>query len=167
MSTRLHLRSLTDEEYQSLRRITRKSQDAIARGRAGVILLAASGMTPSQIASSHHYHVTYIRKIINAFNRDGLNSLKARYGIGRPRTFNDEVCAKIIEVALTPPDKLGYPFTQWSLDKLRRCLIDQRIISTISEVHLRRILRRKGITHQRTKTWKQSPDPDFELKKNG
>ena len=167
MATRLQLRSLTDNEYQTLRRITRKSQDAIARGRAGVILLAASGMTPSEIADSHHYHVTYIRKIINAFNRDGLSSLNARYGIGRPRIFNDEICARIIETALTPPDKLSYPFTHWSLDKLRRCLIDQGVISRISEVHLHRILRRNGITYQRTKTWKQSPDPDFESKKNG
>jgi hypothetical protein len=72
----------------------------------------------------------------------------------------------MVAAALTPPDQLGQPFTVWSLPKLRDYLIAQKIVATISDVHLGRILRREGLSLQRTKTWKQSNDPDYARKKS-
>jgi hypothetical protein len=40
-----------------------------------------------------------------------------------------------------------------------------RVVSGISKEHLRRVLQSMGITAQRTRTWKWSNDPLFELKK--
>jgi hypothetical protein len=51
------------------------------------------------------------------------------------------------------------PFTCWSLSKLREQLIDRRVVEAISLERLRQILREFGITFQRTKTFKLSPDP--------
>jgi hypothetical protein len=39
-------------------------------------------------------------------------------------------------------------------------------VTTISREQLRRILHAAGVTHQRTRTWKWSPDPLYEAKKN-
>ena len=57
------------------------------------------------------------------------------------------------------------PFTEWSLEKIRMYLIKKGIVKTISINTIRRILNEKGITYKRTKTWKESNDPEFEFKK--
>ena len=54
------------------------------------------------------------------------------------------------------------PYTRWSLAKLSRYLAGQGI--EVSPAHLGRILARNGISLQRTRSWKQSPDPDYEAK---
>ncbi|MFE7980489.1 IS630 family transposase, partial [Streptomyces shenzhenensis] len=53
------------------------------------------------------------------------------------------------------------PFTRWSLPKLVAYLrkVHGRIIR-IGRETLRCLLARRGITFQRTKTWKESPDPE-------
>ena len=49
---------------------------------------------------------------------------------------------------------------------LRRYLVRHRIVASISKEHLRRVLQSLGITAQRTRTWKWSNDPLFEVKKD-
>lgn len=72
---------------------------------------------------------------------------------------------RIVEVALAKPKELGKPFTHWSLAKLREHLIETSAVEAISAETVRKVLAERGISFQRTKTWKQSTDPDFELKK--
>ena len=54
------------------------------------------------------------------------------------------------------------PFTRWSLAKLSRYLRGQGI--AISPAQLGRVLKRAGVSFQRTRSWKQSPDPEYEAK---
>jgi transposase len=67
---------------------------------------------------------------------------------------------------MSRPQDLGLPFTQWSLTKLRAYLIQEKVVDTISIERLRQILEEEGFSYQRSKTWKESTDPDFEAKKN-
>lgn len=57
------------------------------------------------------------------------------------------------------------PFTRWSLGKLAVCLrrVHGRVIR-IGREALRCLLARRGVTFQRTKTWKESPDPERDAK---
>jgi transposase len=73
----------------------------------------------------------------------------------------------MIKIALSRPVDLGLPFTQWSIPKLRAYLIKKGLFPDFSNEWVRRLLKREGISLQRTKTWKESPDPDFEVKKTG
>jgi transposase len=99
------------------------------------------------------------------FNEIGLACLDPRWAGGRPRQLSsdDEDC--VVQTATTPPTKLGQPFTRWSLPKLVACLlrVHGRIIR-IGREALRCLLARRGITFQRTKTWKESPDPERDAK---
>jgi transposase len=158
---------LTRKEGQALLRTVRRSSDKVAVKRAACVLAAASGMTVPQISQSQFVHETYVRKILNGFNAEGLASIGNRYGIGRPRIFDDAVRREIYRVVTTPPVQLGLPFTVWSLPKLRDYLITQKIVATISIEWLRRILLDADITPQRTKTWKQSDDEHYPEKKDG
>jgi len=57
------------------------------------------------------------------------------------------------------PIKLGQPFTRWAIRKLAAYLrkVHGRVICVGREA-LRCLVGRRGITFQRTKTWKESPD---------
>ncbi|GAA3415029.1 hypothetical protein GCM10018952_37910 [Streptosporangium vulgare] len=71
----------------------------------------------------------------------------------------------VVQTATTRPTKLGQPFTRWSLRKLVAYLrtVHGRVIR-IGREALRGLLARRGVTFQRTKTWKESTDPDREAK---
>jgi len=47
----------------------------------------------------------------------------------------------------------------------RDYVIERGIIESISIEWLRQILKERGIKYRRTKTWKESNDPEFEFKK--
>jgi hypothetical protein len=60
------------------------------------------------------------------------------------------------------PDTQGVPLTRWSLSKLAPHLSKMGIF--LSREALRRLLIDAGLSHQRTRSWKWSPDPDFKEK---
>lgn len=74
-------------------------------------------------------------------------------------TTDDE--AFIVETAKFRPEALGQPFTRWSLRKLVKFLADNdtRMVK-LGRERLRQIRNDHGVTFQRTKTWKESNDPD-------
>ena len=71
----------------------------------------------------------------------------------------------IVTTATTRPEKLGLPFTCWSLRKLAAYLAGNstREVRTGRE-RLRQILHGRHISFQRTRTWKDSADPDKDAK---
>jgi hypothetical protein len=85
---------------------------------------------------------------------------------GRPsHLISDEDIGFIVTAATTRPQKLGLPFTHWSLRKLAAYLArNPARIVTIGRERLRQILHARGISFQRTRTWKESADPDKDAK---
>ena len=61
------------------------------------------------------------------------------------------------------PDTQGVPLTRWSLPRLS--LLSRRGgHRQVSPRHLGALLAEAGLSFQRTRTWKASPDPDYEAK---
>ena len=106
-----------------------------------------------------------VRRVIAEFNADGMGSLRPPTGGRHPRRIDETAREAIRAVALARPSDLGEPATRGSLARLRRYLIRHRVLRSISQEHLRRLLNKMGITAQRTRTWKWSNDPLFEEKK--
>jgi transposase len=103
-----------------------------------------------------------VRDVIHLFNQKGLAALDPQWAGGRPRLISDESIKVIVTTAATRPEKLGLPFTHWSLRKLAAHLAGQG--TAISRERLRQLLRERGISFQRTRTWKESRDPDKDAK---
>jgi hypothetical protein len=62
--------------------------------------------------------VEWVRQIISELNVSGFESLKPRPASGcRPRILDDEIRLEIVNMALTPPQRPDYPFTQWLLEE--------------------------------------------------
>lgn len=163
---RVQVRDLTPAEGQVLQRLLRRGTDPIRYKRALVVLTSAQGLSIPEIAGHQLLSREYVRRIIHQFNADGLSSLRPRYDRGgRPREIPPEVRSLIAEYATMPPRIVGCPFTRWSLRKLQRFLVKRGVVKAIGLETLRRIFVEYGVSFQRIKTWKESKDPDFVVKK--
>jgi transposase len=106
---------------------------------------------------------SWVRKVIHDFNERGMASLRPRYRGGRPRRITTDQRQQIISVAGARPDRQGVPLTRWSLPRLAIYLSAEGI-ADVSPRHLGALLAEAGLSFQRTRTWKASPDPDYEHK---
>lgn len=159
------VRELNEDEAVRLRRISRQSKVFALRQRAQIVLASDSKVAVPQIAQVLGTDENQVRRVIAEFNADGMGSLRPPTGGGHPRRIDDAARETIRAVALARPCDLGEPGTRWSLARMRRYLVRHRVVTTISKEHLRRLLKRMGITAQRTRTWKWSNDPLYEQKK--
>jgi len=157
------VRELLPEEGNRLKRLSRKAASEAKRERALICWASATRMTPQQIAALVGTDESHVRKVIHAFNERGFGSLDPELRGGRPRRITAEQRARIVAVAGARPDTLGVPATRWSLKRLARYLREQQIVE-VSAAHLGRILADAGLSFQRTRTWKASPDPDYEAR---
>ncbi|MCY0955337.1 IS630 family transposase [Streptomyces sp. H27-S2] len=166
MAEPVRARRLTDDEGQRLQRIVRRGRHESVRVRRALIIMASASGTPvTAIARLVAAHEDTVRDVIHAFNERGLAALDPQWAGGRPRLISDEEREFITATAKTRPVQLGRPFTHWSLRKLADYLARNRVrVVKISRERLRQILREHGISFQRTRTWKESKDPDKDIK---
>jgi transposase len=170
MAERVKVRRLSEEEGRKLQRLVRRGEgkgkaSVVRYRRALVILASAGGNTVPVIARLVQTSEDRVREVIHNFNRMGMACLDPKWAGGRPRLISDDDVAFIIETAKTRPEKLGQPFTRWSVRKLATYLAENptRVIK-IGRERLRQILDKAEITFQRTKTWKESNDPERDVK---
>jgi len=129
-------------------------------------MASASGNTVPAIARLVQGDEDAIREVIHRFNEMGLACLDPRWAGGRPRRISEDDEAFIVATATTRPQALDQPFTRWSLRKLADYLTHnhgtRRV--TIGRERLREFLHQHEITFQRTKTWKETNDPNAQAK---
>src|SRR5580693_3113532 len=165
MAEPVRARRLTDQEGQRLQQIVRRGKHGSVRVRRAMIIMAsASGTLVPAIARLVAADEDTVRDVIHAFNQKGLAALDPRWAGGRPRLISDEDIEVIVTAARTRPEKLGQPFTRWSLRKLADYLASGSRPAAIGRERLRQILHARGISFQRTRTWKDSADPDRDAK---
>jgi transposase len=166
MAEPVRARRLTDEEGRRLQQIVRRGKHESIRVRRALIIMASASGTPvSAIARLVAAHEDTVRDVIHRFNEIGLRALDPNWAGGRPRRINADDEAFIVATATARPTKLGRPFTHWSIRKLA----DYLATNPTRQVHLgrerlRQLLRRNDISLQRTRTWKESTDPDKDTK---
>jgi transposase len=153
------VRELSPEEGARLKSISRRAKYQSKRQRAVILLASSTGMAAPQIAAMARTDESRVRKIIHAFNEQGFGSLDPDYRGGRPKKTTPEQRDRIVAVARARPDTLGVPLTRWSLSKLSDHLAGIDIV--LCAEALRQTLGAAGLSHQRTRSWKWSPDPDF------
>lgn len=126
---------------------------------------SAGGNTVPVIARLAVTSPDRVREMIHRFNELGMASLDPHWAGGRPRLITTDDEAFIVATARSRPESLGRPFTRWSIRKLAEFLADNdtRVVE-IKRERLRQILINHDVTFQRTKTWKESNDPDRDAK---
>jgi transposase len=162
MKDTVRVRRLRPYEKIKLRRLKRQRRNAVNSRNARIVLMSSGHLKNADIAMMVECTPTWVRQVIHRFNDYGIQGISyCPWFQGRsPRVFTSDICEEIVAVALSSPIAL-LGMTQWSLDKLRQYLIEQKIIAHISIRWLGEILHRYGVRLRRTKTWKESKDPLF------
>ncbi len=162
----VHARTPNTAESKELGRWLKRPRSAVQMRRGQLISFSAQGMRVQEISTTLHLHEEYVRQLIRQYNEEGLAALRTRARSGRPPTLTAEDESVVVEIAKMPPRAFGQPFNQWSLRKLTDCLVGRGMIPKVSHVTIGKVLDQHKVTYQRTRTWKESNDPDFASKKN-
>ncbi|MFC7717258.1 IS630 family transposase [Nonomuraea recticatena] len=166
MAEPVRARRLSDHEGQTLQRLVRRGKHNSIRVRRALIVMASASGTPvAAIAQLVAADEDTVRDVIHAFNERGLSALDPNWAGCRPRRITSDDEDFIARTATTRPEKLGRPFTRWSIRKLLAYLADNPThVVVIGRERLRQYLREHKISFQRTRTWKESTDPHREAK---
>jgi transposase len=162
----VRVRPLRPHEQKKLHRLKRQQTNAVNSRHARIVLLARGGVRNRDIAQRCDCTPQWVRRLIHRFNEHGLEGITWYpwlCGYGKASRFQAEVLEQIAEVALSSPVAL-VGLTRWSLAKLREYLVEQRVVARLSCEWLRTLLHRLGVRWRRTKTWKESTDPQFARK---
>ncbi len=165
MKDKVKVRTLRPYEKIKLRRLKKQKCNTVNNRHARIIMLSVGGMANRCIAPLVDCSVQWVRQVIHRFNEHGIDGISwyPWFQVRSERVFTVEIRERISEIALCSPIAL-IGMTQWSVPKLRRYLIEQKIVANISIRWLGEILRRYKVRLRRTKTWKESTDPLFAQK---
>ena len=141
----LYVRKLGEEEQQELERMIQSMGNDVSIQRLMIILLSSQGHKVQEISREVDLHPINVRKWIHRFNTHGFGGLRSGKSPGRPPVFTDAQRQAIVDIASADPSSLNLPFTQWSLQRLRKYLIDGAVVDQISVETIRQILRAHGI----------------------
>ena len=150
MSRPLFVRELTQVEREELTRLIHSNGDARIVRRAQMIRLSAEGKIASQIAALWDVTGEAVRRTIHRFNAEGIAGLADKPRQGRPPKKTDRYVALLKEVVETNPRDLGYPFSSWTLERLREHLARQTHI-VLSPAYLSQVMADNDIVYRRPK----------------
>ena len=161
------LRALSPPERRLLRaKVADKKLKVRLHQRYRIIAELAGGLGPTRVAQRVGCHAETVYLWLRRFNAEGFASFEAPSNPHGPASsISKAQVLRLIEVATSRPADLGLPFVQWSTATLKAYCVKQGLLPPICDEWCRRLLRREGVTPQRTKTWLVSPDPEFERKK--
>ena len=141
----LYVRKLEEEESKELERAIQNMENDVTVQRLMIILLSAQGHKVQEISREVDLHPINVRKWIHRYNRQGLDGLSSGKSPGRPPVFTKAQRQAIVQIASAEPASLNLPFNQWSLQRLRKYLIDDEVVDQISVETIRQILRAHGL----------------------
>lgn len=150
MANRLFVRPLTRAEQKELARLVRTGTQARLVRRAQMVRMSAQGHPVARIAEAWGVHRQTVRRTIKAFNADGPAALADKARTGRPPKATGQYVALLKEAVATSPRDLGYPFSSWTLQRLREHLA-RRTGTVLHPAYLSGLMAREGIVYRRPK----------------
>jgi transposase len=170
MKTPIFVRSLSEEERQSLKKGLR-SKDTFTMRRSQILLASSRGERAPKIASNLGCASQTVRDAIHDFDERGLDALDRESS--RPKKTRDAFdrrSAEALRVMLhRSPREFGYESSLWTLEMaadvaFERGLTEERVSGETIRATLSRVL---GVRWMRAKRWITSPDPLYDRKKGG
>lgn len=134
---RAHLLALTKKGMRSARKLT----------RAHILLQADAGGIDAAIAAALHVGIATVERIRKRFVEEGLEAaLQERPRPGGQRKLDGKQEALLIAVACsTPPEGR----TRWTMQLLAGKLVELRVVDSISDETVRRMLKKMSSSRGR------------------
>jgi transposase len=144
---------LAPEEEATLRQWLRRGTSELRLvERAKVILLSHEGLTVEKIAERLATRPARVSKWRQRFAQSRMAGLSDAPRSGKPNKYTEATEKRVLKMLDQAPPK---GFSQWNGKLLAQALKD------VSEDHIWRILRRRGIQLQRRRSWCITTDPEF------
>ncbi len=136
----LYVQNLSEEEQKQIEALICEPEDDLPVNRLLIILLSAEGKSVPEISQTVSLHPINVRKWIHRYTANGVSGLRSGKSPGRPPLFTTTQRRQISKIASTSPRSLGLNFSRWSLQRLRRYLIEQGVVDRISIETIRQIV---------------------------
>ncbi|MEK7863224.1 MAG: hypothetical protein AAB295_08175 [Chloroflexota bacterium] len=162
----VQLRPLTRREKTLLQAKLREiSLPARQHRRYRVIGELRAGHPVAEAATAAGMTTQGVYELLRRFNASGFERFERPSNPrGRVPILTARQLQDLIDTALTPPTKLGLPFTSWSVRTLNAYCQRKKLLPPFSDEWVRQLLRRSRLSAQRIRTWKHSDDPAFAKK---
>jgi transposase len=168
MEAPIYVKRISKKQHKKLAEGLR-AKDAFVMRRCQIILASGRGEKASAIAENLGCSGGTVRNTINAFNKEGLESLKKKSS--RPHTLHiimdEEKREQLRAILHESPRKFGKKSSLWTLELAAQVLYEHSLTPhklTIEAIRL--ALKKLGVNWQRAKNWITSPDPQYALKKS-
>jgi transposase len=154
------IRSLSKTERQQIEELYRRGANHRVRKRAQAIRLSAMDYTVTQIMQILGCNRQSIHNWFDLFEAQGCQGLCDKPRSGRPVIATVDYRRRLVEAIKTNPRKMGYPFTVWTLTRIRAHLArETRVL--LSESRVRQIMKEQRLVFKRPKhTLAQKRDQD-------
>ncbi len=151
------VRPLRQSEREELERMRQQEIGRVAMC-AQMSLLSANGYRVPKISTIQQVTDVTVYKWLDRFEAEGAAGLYDRVRRGRPRKFDEEAEAALIEALSAPPTELGYNFTCWTVPLLTRHL-EQSLDVTLCQETVRTHLHGRGFRWRRPRWAVRREDP--------
>lgn len=158
------VRPLNNEELKELNK-AKKSSNSFTKDRATIILLSHAHLSVEEISNKTNRERRSVVYAVKKFNAEGILALQRGKAKGATPKFNDLTKKVILLHFSKQPKDFGLHFTTWTLPRLKKHLVDYKVVESISIERLRQIIGEVGARLKRSKRWQYSPDPEFDKKK--
>lgn len=162
----LYVRCLTEAEHAAVVK-ARRSSNGVTSRRASVIALSEAGQKIPKIAEAVGLSVGWVRELVHAVNREGIESVLYPKGrrTGRPKQLGEEVARGLEELLNQPPTRYGFQTVRWTLQDLAQAAQATGLVESISPSSVWRLLLSRGKSWKQAKRRMTSPDPLYEEKR--
>jgi transposase len=165
----LHARALTEEERKHLRQSLKSSNGFTVRRAQMLLKSADEGLKVARIAQDLACSDQSVREAIHAFQAEGLAAVEQKKA-GRKdeqRAFGTAAREQLRDLIRRSPRDYGHKSSLWTLDLLAASSFHEGLVqSKISGETVRATLAAMGINWRRAKKRINSPDEQYERKKN-
>lgn len=150
MKPQRFIRSLTKKERQDVEQLFRKGRSNRVRTRANAVRLSAMGYSVTRISEVLGCNRQSIHNWFDAFETQGCQGLFDKHRCGRPPIATPDYRNRLIEVIKANPKDMGYPFTVWTITRIRAHMAREMSI-LLSESRVRQIMKEQGLVFKRPK----------------
>jgi transposase len=141
---------LSTQEWEALDRMRFATTEAVLFRNVTIILMTAAGRTKARIACDLGCSAATVDNIRSRYQAQGREGLRRSKSPGRPSRATAAYRAALRQTIQTPPPRLGYGFSTWSVARVGQHLKRQTGIM-FSDDQLGRLLHQEGFSVQRPK----------------
>jgi putative transposase len=142
--------TLSDAEVGQLEQLIRDDQRVKVVQRATAVRMLHLGQSSTTVSQLLLVSSVSVRTWFERFRAEGVAGLVNRPRSGRPRQATQAYWQVVEEALAGDPHELGYPFTIWTLDRLRDHA-ERRTGKRLTSAYLSEQMKARGYVYRRPK----------------